>query len=270
MQKFVTGVCYELIPGLMDRRRDEMMAVVTARNELKRAYKERGEGGEVDEEKMKELASVIENGGRDPEKGEWDGPTTRIYFPDEGNAALAKRDWAAKDGNGEALVPQCVEFSSLGGVKVADTEKDSIVFYFCPKASESNFVEEILYESEKSDKMVLSVFVNPLLVDMGVTGFGMAGRMLRERLIDPLTNVYYLRTLSWGALTRTWPREFTVWQEEENAQGGYKLIKTLDTLPSNPEVEDIYDIANGIQDERKEGMGFLNAIGDFVNGMTQL
>jgi hypothetical protein len=97
----------------------------------------------------------------------------------------------------------------------------------------------------------------------------MAGRMLRERLIDQLQYTYYLRTLAWGALTRQWPALYSVWQEDENAIGGYRLIKNLDRLPSNPEVEDIYDIENGTKQERQSG-GFLDQFGDFVNGMTRL
>ena len=72
------------------------------------------------------------------------------------------------------------------------------------------------------EQLKLTVFVNAILVDMGVTGFGMAGRMLRERLIDPLVPIYYLRTLQWGALTRLWPMEFSVWQEDENDEDGYR------------------------------------------------
>ena len=34
-----------------------------------------------------------------------------------------------------------------------------------------------------------------------------------------------------------------IWQDED-ADGGYKLIRTLNYLPSNPEVEDIYDMEN--------------------------
>ena len=79
----------------------------------------------------------------------------------------------------------------------------------------------------------------------------------------------YLRTLQWGALTRLWPFAYSVWQEDSDAEGGYRLIKMLDTLPSNPEVEDIYDIENGAKQERKSG-GVLDQLGDFVNGMMRL
>lgn len=283
MQKYVSALCYAMIPGLMQERQDEMMKVVQARSELQSlmvqsttSSSDDGNENEVDmvalEEKKEQLMAIISSGGKDSADGPYEGPMARIYFPDEGSAALARRDWTQiSPETNEALVPSCVQFSSLGGVQLADTSKDTLIFFFCPKASESDYVEEILYKSEAScPDLALSVFVNPVLVDMGVTGFGMAGRMLRERLIDPLVNVYYLRTLQWGALTRVWPRDFTVWQEDENAEGGYRMIKALDTLPSNPEVEDIYDIENGNMRANQEGFGLLNALGDFVNGMTQL
>jgi hypothetical protein len=97
----------------------------------------------------------------------------------------------------------------------------------------------------------------------------MAGRLLRERLIDNLVNTYYLRTLQWGALTRRWPQSFSVWQEDADANGGYRLIASLDRLPSNPEVEDIYDIENGNKDAPSQGFGILDAIADFANGMVR-
>jgi hypothetical protein len=155
-----------------------------------------------------------------------------------------------------------------------DISKDELVLFFCPRASDAEFVEEALLKSEETlgTNLKMSIFVNPLLVDMGVTGFGMAGRMLRERLIDPLVPVYYLRTLPWGALTRLYPSQFTVWQEDENAEEGYRMIKSMNSLPSNPDVEDIYDYENGnaSDPENSKGPGFLNAIGDFVNGMMSL
>ena len=217
-------------------------------------------------QREEQLLQLISNEGTEPSY-EWKGPVMRIYFPDEGSAALARRDWSTQ-------VPPCVQFSSCGGVQVADISQDSIIIFFCPRASEAESVEEILYKVEevRGENLQLSIMVNPLLVDMGVTGFGMAGRRLRERLIDGLIPAYYLRTLPWGALTRVWPQLFTVWQEDENAADGtgYRMIKAMDRLPSNPEVEDIYDIENGDMDAPREGPGFLNALGDFVNGMTRL
>ena len=265
MQNYVSALCYAVIPGLQQEQQNEMMRVATARAELR----ELEEADEPNVEKEEDLVKIISSGGRE-EDAKWAGPLARVYFPDEGSAALARRDWLGGQG-GESKVPACVQFSSCGGVQsMNDVSNDMLVFFFCPKASESESVEQILQRSEtESQCLKLTVFVNPNLVDMGVTGFGMAGRMLRERLIDPLENTYYLRTLAWGALTRKYPDAFSVWQEDADAEGGYRLIKTQDTLPSNPDVEDIYDIANGIREERGGG-GFLDQLGDFVNGMTRL
>lgn len=294
MQKFVTSVCYEMIPGVKELKEKEIMALVTAKAELAQLGDDddnedndrpEGDGGESDltSQRKKELMQIIQCGGRSPTfdaKGNFEpykyiGPKARIYFPDEGSAALARRDWNPTSPNAdEALVPPCVEFSSCGGVQYQDKSKDEIVFFFCPRASEAEFVEEALLDSEDAlaDQLKLTIFVNPLLVDMGVTGFGLAGRMLRERLIDNLMPTYYLRTLAWGALTRLYPYQFTVWQEDENSDDGYRMIKSMDRLPSNPEVEDIYDIENGLSNDpaKQKGFGLLDAIGDFVNGMTKL
>lgn len=281
MQKYVSALCYDVIPGLKEMREREMMALVQARAELNDlgGITEEEEDEKVPLDPRKEaLLNIISTGGRTaPAEGEplWSGPKVRVYFPDEGSAALARRDWNPQAVNAEeAMVPPCVEFSSCGGVQLQDISKDEIIFFNCPRASEAQSVEELLLKSEEQlgEQLKLTVFVNPILVDMGVTGFGMAGRMLRERLIDPLVPIYYLRTLQWGALTRLWPMQFSVWQEDEDSDDGYRLIKSLDRLPSNPEVEDIYDYENGFSNdpEASKGFGLLNALGDFVNGMTKL
>lgn len=269
MQNFVTFLCYRIVPGLQEMRQGEMMKVAQARAELQSMMKNPDEAESVSDERKAELAQIMEYGGRDPDF-KWDGPTVRVYFPDEGSAALARRDWNAAGAADGANMPPCVEFSSCGGVQVDDVSKDMLIFFFCPKASEAEYVERLLQKTETtSPDLKLTVFVNPNLVDMGVTGYGMAGRMLRERLLDGLTDVYYLRTLQWGALTRMWPNAYSIWQEDEEADGGYKLIRALPYLPANPEVEDIYDIANGLMDERKSG-GALDQFADFIQGMMRL
>jgi hypothetical protein len=268
MQNFVSALSYAMIPGLADLKRKELMTLTKAKADYK-ALMDQVEDEQLtkEEETLKaELMEIIQSKGLTKEgDNKWEGPTVRIYFPDEGSAALARRDWTPE------LVPPCVEYASCGGVQQKDISKDELVFFFCPKASESQNVEELLQTSETTcSNLKLVIFVNPNLVDMGVTGFGMAGRLLRERLIDKLTYTYYLRTLQWGALTRKWPQSFSVWQDDEGASGGYRLISTLDRLPSNPEVEDIYDMENGVKDKPQDGLGLLNSLGDFVNGMMKL
>jgi hypothetical protein len=305
MQNFVSCLAYRYVPGLQEEKQKQLQRVAEARVALQQILQQEqttddddddsGSDSEetttvagIDIEEKRKYMSILQNNGKivddsSDTKTEYDGPIVRVYFPDEGNAALAKRDWTSANG---VDMPDCVKFNGCGGVvsKTQDVSKDCLIFFFCPKASESEQVEEILYRTElqhsqsNSTQQLLTVFVNPILVDMGVTGFGMAGRMLRERLIDKLMGVYYLRTLQWGALTRKWPNSYTLWEEDTEEDGGYKLIRTLPYLPSNPEVEDIYDEVNSgkIQiDENgniinKKGPSALDKFGDFVNGMMRL
>ena len=295
MQNFVSCLAYRYVPGLQEEKQKELQRVAEARVALQQILQQEQTTDDddddefiaaIDIESKRKFMSILQNNGKivdDDNKAEYNGPIVRVYFPDEGNAALAKRDWTSSNG---IDMPACVKFNGVGGVQAAsqDVSKDCLIFFFCPKASESEQVEEVLYRTElqhsqsNSTQQLLTVFVNPILVDMGVTGFGMAGRMLRERLLDKLMCVYYLRTLQWGALTRKWPNSYTIWEEDTEEDGGYKLIRTLPFLPSNPEVEDIYDEVNSgkIQiDEfgneiNKKGPSALDKFGDFVNGMMRL
>lgn len=299
MQQLVTSLTYGVVPGIQQLRQDQIQRVAEARAELnameRKQSNSNSSSNQVDPTtttttREDELIQIIAQDGRirsdssstDGSSMQWDGPITRIYFPDEGSAALARRDWKNQ-------VPDCVEFSACGGNGMnrnnCNVTNDALVFFFCPRAPEAETVEQILQQYEigtptmeettsttstsPANTVPLIVFVNPRLVDMGTTGFGLAGRMLRERLLDRLVCTYYLRTLPWGALTRQWPRSYSVWQEDANMEGGYRLIQTLDRLPSNPEVEDIYDIENGLVEERQSG-GILDQLGDFVNGMMRL
>merc|ERR1712241_876793 len=119
------------------------------------------------------MGTIIRCGGRTTqvdEKGnlmpyQYDGPKARIYFPDEGSAALARRDWNPTSPYAdEALVPPCVEFSSCGGVQnMQNAAQDSLIFFFCPQASDAEFVENSLLQCEDilADQLQLTVFVNP-------------------------------------------------------------------------------------------------------------
>lgn len=88
-----------------------------------------------------------------------------------------------------------------------------------------------------------------------------------------LYDTFFLILIFW---CRIYPNDFTIWQEDENEDSGYRCIKTLKQYPSNPQVEDIYDIANSENNNDDSinsgniGGGILDMIGDFVDGMTKL
>eukprot|EP00638_Chattonella_subsalsa_P001059 CAMPEP_0117760652 /NCGR_PEP_ID=MMETSP0947-20121206/16764_1 /TAXON_ID=44440 /ORGANISM="Chattonella subsalsa, Strain CCMP2191" /LENGTH=290 /DNA_ID=CAMNT_0005581397 /DNA_START=287 /DNA_END=1159 /DNA_ORIENTATION=+ len=191
--------------------------------------------------------------------------TMRVYFPDAGSAALAERDW--KLGTNETKVPDCVRLDCVTRDQTASTDQAFMIL--CPRASEAEDVEALVNKLTVQFPQRPIFLINPELVDMGVTGYGMAGRRIRERLTNTFNTIYYLKTLEWGALTRQYAKSYTIWQEDESAPGGYKLLDTLDSEPSMETMEEIYELANGIT-QRTDTPGFLNAIADFVNGMQKL
>jgi Domain of unknown function (DUF1995) len=278
MQQYVSALSYAIVPNLLQQRQAELMAVIQAKAELQSLSSVTDNSTISNKEQREdELVQLIANNGRsttgklEPTEGE-SRAVVRVYFPDEGSAALARRDWTP-------VVPPCVQFASCNGIQPSSQKNDTVMIqlFFCPRASDSDAVETILARAEAvitaeaQQPSLLTVFVNPVLVDMGVTGFGLAGRRLRERLIDGLVGVYYLRTLPWGALTRQWPAAYTVWKEDSDSIGGYKLLANLNNrLPSNPEVEDIYDVADSSDERKASGGGILEQFGDFVNGMMRL
>ncbi len=192
MQKFVTGLTYAMLPSLQQQRQDEKMRVVQAKAELNQLSRQKqqqqqqqnqdveatdssashenaNEETNPTEDRETYLRDLISRGGREANPEPYQGPKVRIYFPDEGNAALARRDWISTNNPGSSLVPTAVAFSSCGGVQLLDVSQDMVVFFFCPKASESNDVERLLQRTEtESTTLKLVVFVNPNLVSIDI------------------------------------------------------------------------------------------------------
>jgi hypothetical protein len=93
--------------------------------------------------------------------------TMRIYFPDMGQAALARRDW--KMGSEVSEVPPCVYTANIKNDEIQPTDK--VIIILCPLASEVDSVQRIM--AECSEKNVPLIMINPDLINMDV-GFGMS------------------------------------------------------------------------------------------------
>lgn len=62
--------------------------------------------------------------------------------------------------------------------------------------------------------------INPKLVDMQSTGYGLVGRELRTLVADTFEVVFCLKTLLGGALYRAFPRDWALWREDPGAPNG--------------------------------------------------
>jgi len=105
----------------------------------------------------------------------------RIYFPDEGTAALMRRDWE------EFKDDDRVRMTGFSRSGVSTATDDDVCIFYCPLASESDQLEKVLLKLEDTSyegRLKTLVFMNDELIDMGVTGLGLNGRLLRERLCE--------------------------------------------------------------------------------------
>lgn len=197
-----------------------------------------------------------------------DGKTLCLFFPDAGAAALAASQW--KVGQNESLVPANVRLAGFPRDKVQDD--DAAIFVICPKASEATATERLVETAAETMDTPVAI-LNPELVDMGTTGYGLAGRMLKQRLLDNMLPIFCLRTLEWGALVKTYPMPYSVYQADDAEPGGYRYLKSSKTLPNGEDLEEIYEEFNPPLEDENGGNPFSQAadgLGKFIQGFSKL
>jgi hypothetical protein len=154
------------------------------------------------------------------------GSQLKIFFPDAGAAALARRDWGD--------VPFKILSIGMGRVPVEQQiqPEDEAFLFIAPSAVEVVQVEK-LYEAAGSRPVVL---LNPRLEDVSIIGIGYAGRQLRDRFLSAVESCYHLRPLDGAALFRCYPSPWQIWLETGQ---DYQLITELPKKPVGEEVDQI-------------------------------
>lgn len=147
----------------------------------------------------------------------------KVFFPDAGSAALARRDWNNPDfvirGLGELIEP--VE---------AD---DDLYLVVNPSSIEVKEVESLC--NQVTDQPV--VLLNPNLEDVATIGIGYAGRQLRERFISKIQTCYYLRPMDEAAVFRCYPGPWQLWRE--TAPNDYEWVSDFPNRPSGEDIDRI-------------------------------
>ncbi|MGA9378706.1 MAG: DUF1995 family protein [Phormidium sp.] len=154
-------------------------------------------------------------------------PQVKIFFPDAGAAALARRDWG-KD------IPYKLEDIGLGRLPVQDkiAPEDDVFLLVDPSSVEVGEVEKIC--NAVGDRPV--ILLNPHLEDAGTVGIGYSTRQLRERFLSTLFSCYYVRPLQGAAIFRCYPGIWQVWLENN---GEYQLLMELPKKPVGEEIDQI-------------------------------
>lgn len=186
----------------------------------------------------------------------------KIYFPDAGAAALARRNWGDPD----------FVVRGIGEIKGQMEPDDQAYLFVEPSSVEVTQVEEMC--TEAGDRFV--IMLNPKLEDVATIGIGYAGRQLRERFLSTLEPVYYLRPMAGAILLRSYPGPWQVWQETR--EDDYALVAELPQKPSGEALErlllgepstDSSAVGGGDAVVRSKRGGFLSELQSFIRALTQ-
>lgn len=148
----------------------------------------------------------------------------KVFFPDTGAAALARRDWAEVGfkiddiGTSRSPVDNKVE------------PEDQQFLLICPSSIEVAQAEKL--SNLAGDRPM--VILLPKLEDISIVGIGYAARQLRERFINTIESCYYFRPLEGVIIYRCYPSLWQVWLEED---GEYKLIAERPEKPMGDTLE---------------------------------
>ncbi|MGC9502259.1 DUF1995 family protein [Baaleninema sp.] len=191
----------------------------------------------------------------------------KVFFPDTGAAALARRDW------GETPF----RIADLGSRRISITsqmeEDDECFLLIEPSDVEIEKVEQLC--NEAGDRPV--VLLLPRLESVATVGIGYAARQLRERFLSKLTSCYYVRPLPGAAVYRCYPSLWQVWVEGED--GDYTILTEMSSKPAGEALERLLmgeeeeskdeDNAESTSAPPRQRPGFLTEVQRFIRALTR-
>ncbi|OCQ91489.1 hypothetical protein AMR42_08755 [Limnothrix sp. PR1529] len=195
------------------------------------------------------------------------GDRLKIFFPDAGAAALARRDWGDRP----------FRITDVGSGRTPMTGKvqpeDGIFLFIEPSAVEVTQVEQLCQEA--GDRPV--IFLNPRMEDLAIIGIGYAGRQLRDRFLNRIVTAYYLRPIEGAAVRRAFPGQWEVWLEPADENADYQLVATRPQRPAGEALDEILLQATGGEDTNSanaavnaaaQRQGFLGQLQNFLKALS--
>lgn len=156
------------------------------------------------------------------------GDRFKVYFPDAGAAALARRDWGEK--------PYGIR--GLSEIKGKIQPEDQGFLFVEPSAVEVNQLEKMCEEAGDRPAILLL----PKLENVAIIGIGLAGRQLRERFLNTIETCYSIQPQAGYALFRCYPSPWQVWLETGDS---YELISETAQKPIGDDLDRILAKATG-------------------------
>ncbi|HEY9810021.1 MAG TPA: DUF1995 family protein [Halomicronema sp.] len=191
------------------------------------------------------------------------GEKLRVYFPDAGAAALARRDWGEKP----------FTIRGMSEIKGQMEPEDEIYLFVEPSSVEVNQLEKMCQEAGERAVILLL----PRLENIATIGIGVAGRDLRERFLKTIESCYYIQAREGVTIFRCYPSPWQVWLEVGE---DYELISETPQKPVGDALDDILNKALGVG-EVAEGsssgqpqpqakrQGILSGLKSFLKALSQ-
>ncbi|MEM8614625.1 MAG: DUF1995 family protein [Cyanobacteria bacterium P01_H01_bin.105] len=176
----------------------------------------------------------------------------KVYFPDAGAAALAKRDWNNPD----------FTIRGINEVQATIEADDEAFLIVNPSSVEVQDVEKLCNDAQ--DRIV--IILNPQLEDVSIVGIGYAARQLRERFLSTLTSCYYYRPMPDSAILHQHPKGWQVWQEVSDQ---YELKAELSERPSSEALENILYGETKNSEDPKPKKSLLSELQKFLKALSQ-
>jgi hypothetical protein len=178
----------------------------------------------------------------------------RVYFPDAGAAALARRDWGEKP----------YQIRGISDLKAEIQPDEELIVFVEPSSVEVQDVERLCQEA--IDRTV--VLLNPRMEDIATIGIGYAGRQLRERFLNTFESCYYIRPLEGAALFRAYPSPWQVWVEKGEE---YELIAEEPQKPIGDALDRILSGENSESSDftPPQRKGLLSSLQQFLKALSQ-
>lgn len=188
-------------------------------------------------------------------------PRVQMLFPDEGTAAYVRNNW-------QDLPPRTL-CASMPRAQLAQGAE--VLMLVAPQATEVSAVQRLLSQVAEQAPNTVVLLVNPKLVDMQSTGYGLVGRDLRNMVQDAFTVVCALKTYPSGALFRVYPGGWSVWREDAAVSdgSGYTLAYSSTRRPDGDQVDEL--LAPPDDDSGEGGGGSpLDGLASFIKGFQAM
>lgn len=184
----------------------------------------------------------------------------RVFFPDPGAAALARRDWGEK--------PYAIR--GINDLNSTIQAEEELFLFIEPSSIEVQDVEELC--NQAGDRPV--VFLNPRLEDIATIGIGYAARQLRERFLGTFDSCYYICAIDGALIFRCYPSPWQVWKETESDE--YEMIAEFNHRPTSDELDALFmpdpDPAVTSRDQAQETprkRGLFGELQNFLKALSQ-